>query len=195
MTVWGLRGDAELAWHKPEVRWATVPTVLEAVGEVLVQIDSQAVRYEAALRVRGHGKPFDRFRVRLPAGTRLVSSNASGYSIGRTGPYFGMFGPGSGPFGGGDYNVRLWELTTGREIRRFTGHTKPVWKMAVSPDGSRILSASPDRTIRLWDLSTGKELWQVGGCACDGVAFSPDGHLALGVLIDMKTICLWKLPS
>src|SRR5262249_5364752 len=52
--------------------------------------------------------------------------------------------------GGEDRTVRLWDLKTGREVRRFTGHTDAVACVAFSADGSRAVSGSEDRTVRLW---------------------------------------------
>jgi len=81
LTVGGLRGDFELTWHKPEIRAASEPTVLEAVGEILARIDNQGIHSQATLVVRGHGKPFDRFRIRLPAVAELVPASDSSYTI------------------------------------------------------------------------------------------------------------------
>ena len=79
--------------------------------------------------------------------------------------------------GGFDKTARLWDLTTGQELRRFDGHTAPVLAVALSPDGRRALSASLDRTVRLWDVQNGRELRRFDdfqtGITC--VAFSPDG--------------------
>ncbi|HEU4536445.1 MAG TPA: caspase family protein [Polyangiaceae bacterium] len=47
----------------------------------------------------------------------------------------------------------LWRLT--KEVRRFVGHTKAVRRVAPSPDGRRVLTASDDGTARLWDVETG----------------------------------------
>jgi FOG: WD40 repeat len=44
----------------------------------------------------------------------------------------------------------LWNVETGQEVRRFTGHTAEVCDVAFSPDGRYILTASNDATARVW---------------------------------------------
>jgi cytochrome c len=48
--------------------------------------------------------------------------------------------------------VALWDLETGRLVRKFTGHEAKVVGLAVSGDGRWAVSASWDRTARVWDL-------------------------------------------
>ena len=49
-------------------------------------------------------------------------------------------------------SLRLWDLSTGKPIRQFEGHTKDVRHVAISPDGKQLLSASFDGTMRLWEM-------------------------------------------
>jgi len=51
---------------------------------------------------------------------------------------------------GADGTARLWDVQTGAEVRRYTGHTDWVRNVAFSPDGKYILTASNDNTARLW---------------------------------------------
>jgi WD40 repeat protein len=82
---------------------------------------------------------------------------------------------------GTDFAVRLWDLDAGKELRRFPGHDKRVTGLALSADGSRLLTGSLDNTIRLWDVGTGRQVWLSPGHAgvvwC--VALSADGRWAL----------------
>jgi WD40 repeat protein len=65
---------------------------------------------------------------------------------------------------GGDSNVlKLWEISSGRKLREFQGHTESVMCVAFSPDGDLAISGSFDKTIRMWDVKTGCELRSFAG--------------------------------
>ncbi|MDY7232395.1 AAA-like domain-containing protein, partial [Hyalangium rubrum] len=76
------------------------------------------------------------------------------------------------------------------------GHEDSVWSAAFSPDGSRVLTASDDRTARLWDSRSGQLLATLKGHE-DSVwsaAFSPDGSRVLTASKD-RTARLWDSRS
>ena len=52
-----------------------------------------------------------------------------------------------------DAAVRLWDLATGHELRRFVGHLAKVNAVAFSPDGRSVISGSADATAIVWDVS------------------------------------------
>ncbi|HUL47999.1 MAG TPA: protein kinase [Steroidobacteraceae bacterium] len=63
-------------------------------------------------------------------------------------------------------------------ILALTGHDGVLWKVAFSPDGRRVVTASADATARIWDAVTGRELVRLIGHT-DRVSyaeFSPDGR-------------------
>src|SRR5262249_14408766 len=53
--------------------------------------------------------------------------------------------------------VRLFEVGTGQERRRFPGHEGWVTRLAFSPDGNRLVSASMDTTLLVWDVRGSRE--------------------------------------
>ena len=60
---------------------------------------------------------------------------------------------------------------------KLEGHTGYVTSVSFSPDGSRIVSGSGDKTVQLWDSHTGAELMRMEGHTDSmmSVSFSPDG--------------------
>jgi WD40 repeat protein len=82
--------------------------------------------------------------------------------------------------------------TLGRVVATLAGNTEPVSAVAFSPDGSRILTGSGDKTARLWDAATGEPVATLAGhtAAIHSVAFSPDGSRILTGSGD-KTARLW----
>jgi WD40 repeat protein/serine/threonine protein kinase len=104
---------------------------------------------------------------------------------------------GGGDPDGNDPTIRLWDVKTGKEVRRLEGHTAKVWYVAFSPaDPKRVLSCSEDKTVRLWNSETGEELKRLEGHGRGVLAavFSADGKRALSCGWD-KTVRLWDLES
>ncbi len=104
--------------------------------------------------------------------------------------------------GGGDGTLSLWDLLSGREVRKIRvvkAFFYSVNAVAFSPDGKSALSGSTDGTLRLWDLFSGRQIREI--CAFDAfvssvntVAFSPDGKTALSGGAD-GTLRLWDLAE
>ncbi len=55
-----------------------------------------------------------------------------------------------------DQTVKLWDLSTGRCLKTFEGHTQLVWSVAFSSDSQILASGSQDDTIKIWDVRTGE---------------------------------------
>jgi WD40 repeat protein len=83
-----------------------------------------------------------------------------------------------------------------REREIFRGHAGPVSSAAFSPDGTRIVTASFDKTGRLWDAATGKQIALLSGHGdwVRSAAFSPDGTRVVTASND-KTARLWDATT
>jgi WD40 repeat protein len=99
------------------------------------------------------------------------------------------------PLSGGE--VALWDLTTGREVRRWpTDHFGGASRVAFSPDDKVLLTtaghAGNARHIGLWDVSTGKAMHpQIGhNATITGIALSRDGKSLASTSWD-GTLRLW----
>ena len=81
-------------------------------------------------------------------------------------------------------------------ILTFTGHSEGVNECAFSPDSTKVVSASDDKTLKLWDVETGIEIRTFTGHSSWvlGCAFSPDGTKVVSASID-KTLKLWDVET
>jgi len=60
--------------------------------------------------------------------------------------------------GGSDRHVRIWDASSGKELRTFGGHSGDVLSIAFSPNGKRLASGSGDKHVRLWNMENGSEV-------------------------------------
>jgi hypothetical protein len=67
---------------------------------------------------------------------------------------------------------------SGASIRKLTGHQSAITAIAVSADGTSVVSGSRDKLAIVWDLATGNRLTTLTGHrdAIRAIAWSPDGR-------------------
>ena len=94
--------------------------------------------------------------------------------------------------GSSNGSIILWDVASGAEVRRLSGHTALVYRAVFSADGQYLLTASFDRTARLWDVTTGKELRRFAGHtdSVNGADFSSGGKTVVTTSAD-GTVRLW----
>ena len=78
----------------------------------------------------------------------------------------------------------------------FVGHDAQIYNAALNPSGTRMVTASVDKTARIWDTTTGLSIMTLNGhsrkvtCA----TFSPDGRFVATASED-KTARLWDVNT
>src|SRR5262245_33963991 len=63
---------------------------------------------------------------------------------------------------GCNWSANLWDVATGRLIRRFPCQQPQIFSIALSADGKRLVTAESGM-MRLWDVETGKEIRNLKG--------------------------------
>ena len=82
--------------------------------------------------------------------------------------------------GAEDGTIRMWDLISGEETRRYVGHTGRITHLAVPESGSVFVTSSHDQSVRFWDLNSAKQLHVVTFSRESwSAAISMDGRLAI----------------
>ena len=91
----------------------------------------------------------------------------------------------------------LTQATQSSRVRfTLSGHGDSLEQVAYNPDGTRLATASRDKTVGIWDPATGRRVLTTPahGGAVTGVAFSPDGT-RLGTASEDGSARLWDAAS
>ena len=55
---------------------------------------------------------------------------------------------------GEDLAINLWDLGSGKRIKKMTGHTASIYSLAFSAESSLLVSGGADWTVRCWDVKS-----------------------------------------
>jgi WD40 repeat protein len=76
---------------------------------------------------------------------------------------------------GDEGGARIWNMATGREVRRIRGGRGSIRSISFSQDG-QILAGVDDRGVAVWDVATGREKTSAPHREGSVVTFGPVGH-------------------
>lgn len=94
-----------------------------------------------------------------------------------------------------DYDLRVWDVASGRLERCLTGHRDRVKAVLFTSDGRHLLSGSTDNTIRRWDVDAGREVARATGGNLFALALIPGGRSALAATANPSALRIWELPG
>lgn len=93
------------------------------------------------------------------------------------------------------YLILLFDVETGKELRRFIGHTDHICAITFQPEGKCLTSCSNDGTIRRWNVETGECLGTLEfKSAVKSVAYNADGTKLLATF-SARAIVMWQIGS
>jgi WD40 repeat protein len=77
------------------------------------------------------------------------------------------------------HTIHLWDVETGKEIRKMEGHKAGVLTLAFAQDSKTLVSGSEDKTVRLWQVASGDEVREFTSHLgpVPFVAFGKDGSI------------------
>ena len=92
--------------------------------------------------------------------------------------------------------IKLWDITTGKEIRAFKNLTSIINSVAYSPNGKYAVSGDDDGSMILWNIKTGKKIkiFNNNQEIISSVAFSKNGKYAISGSWD-GSIKLWDIKT
>jgi WD40 repeat protein len=87
-------------------------------------------------------------------------------------------------------NIAWRVLFDGRPVLTFHGHSLAVYDVGWSPDGTKLASASQDKTVQVWDAATGKVLriYRGHSGSVNALAWLPDDGTRIASAGDDMTV-------
>jgi cytochrome c len=96
---------------------------------------------------------------------------------------------------GADARIAIWTPGQQQPDQVLDGHRGPIVSLAVSPDGTKLASASWDHTVRVWSPADGSQRVLEGHTQnVNGVAFTPDERSLVSVGYDHE-LRIWPLAG
>jgi WD40 repeat protein len=103
--------------------------------------------------------------------------------------------------GSADEAIKLWDLSSGKELRTFEGHSRPVNSLAFTLDGKWLFSVCGGRAVdgnelKLWDVASGQDIATVPAhdSPINQLALTADDKFLATASLD-KTVKVWDVAT
>lgn len=98
--------------------------------------------------------------------------------------------------GVGTQAVSLWEIASGKLLRKLEGHTAGITAIAWAANDKTLATASADKTVRVWDTVKGEQLKKLEGHTdvVSALSWNPNSKQFASGSYD-KTVRLWDVAT
>jgi WD40 repeat protein len=100
--------------------------------------------------------------------------------------------------GGYEKTIRIWELATGKEVRKWDSPEGNLASLVFSPDGRLLASGGVfDKEVHLWESATGKKVLTLRELprGTSSLAFSPEGKTLAAGGYHTDEVYLWSVAT
>ena len=100
-----------------------------------------------------------------------------------------------------DKTYRIWDVETGKELKKSKEHLNGIDSAAFSPDETKIITTGTTSGADIWDAVTGKQLYQLNEAvaimhfAIESACFSPDGKKIVTTAHTLRHAQIWDAES
>ncbi len=97
---------------------------------------------------------------------------------------------------GEDRSLDLWDIQSGRRIRRLKGYVQPALAVEAMPDGKHILIGSLHKNMAMWDITTGRLVRSFArSYDVNHIDISDDGKYLVTTAVDTRFFKLWNVRT
>ncbi|KAK4687243.1 mitogen-activated protein kinase organizer 1, partial [Tremellales sp. Uapishka_1] len=98
--------------------------------------------------------------------------------------------------GSTDRSIRLWNPSTGKEIKCYSGHGHEVLALDIAHDNAKFASCGGDKLVFVWDVASGTVIRRLQGHfgKIHAVAFNKDSSVLASGSFDAK-VMLWDMRA